>query len=182
MLPGSTPHRVRRASSRGRPDGRATEIQRLIGRAVRAGFDLDALGQQTLWIDCDVLQADGGTRTAAITGGYAAARVAVERLIAAGKASRAAILAPVAAVSVGIVDGEPCLDLHYDWDSRADVDMNVVMDGDLNLIEIQGTGERTTFRRAQLDALLDLAEGGVKTLLERQQEAIAEALAARPSL
>ncbi len=181
MLPGTTPSRVRRAVTRGKQDGRATEIQRLIGRSLRAGFDLDAIGPRTLWIDCDVLQADGGTRTAAITGGYAVARIAIERLINSGKANKAALLEPVAAVSVGLVDGKPSLDLDYAWDSRADVDMNVVMDGAGQLIEVQGTGERTTFSRAQLNTLLDLADKGVETLLARQRDAVAAALAARPT-
>ena len=171
MLPGSTPHRVRRASSRGRADGRAIEIQRLIGRSLRAAFDLDHIGPHTLWIDCDVIEADGGTRTAAITGGYVAARLAIERLIAQDRARAEALGAPVAAVSVGIIDGAPHLDLDYRLDSRADVDMNVVMRGDA-LIEVQGTGERTSFTRAELDTLLDLAEAGVRQLMEAQEAAL----------
>jgi len=180
MLPGSSPHRIRRASSKGRPDGRATEIQRLVGRSLRAGFDLDALGPRSLWVDCDVLQADGGTRTAAITGGYAAARIAVERLIHDGLASRAANLDPIAAISVGIIDGVPRLDLDYPLDSRAEVDMNVVMTGVGRFIEVQGTGERAPFSREELDRLLALAEGGIRELFALQNAAVEAALAARP--
>jgi len=180
MLPGSTPRRVRRASSVGKVDGRATEIQRLVGRSLRAGFDIDQLGPRTLTIDCDVLEADGGTRTAAITGGYVATRIAVERLIAAGIATRAAVLAPVAAISVGIVGGAPYLDLDYPLDSRADVDMNVVMDGEGRYIEVQGTGERRAMTRAELDVLLALAEKGIRELFVLQEQAIARALATRP--
>lgn len=181
MLPGSTPRRVRRASSAGKVDGRATEIQRLVGRSLRAGFDIDALGPRTLYIDCDVLEADGGTRTAAITGGYVAARIAVERLIAAGVADRRALLAPVAAISVGIVGGEPALDLDYPLDSKADVDMNVVMDREGRFIEVQGTGERRAMTRAELDTLLGLAEKGITELFARQDDAVRQALANRPA-
>lgn len=180
MLPGSTPHRVRRAVSAGKVDGRATEIQRLIGRSLRAGFDLDKIGARTLWIDCDVIEADGGTRTASITGGYAVARVAIERLVHDGLADASALLPAIAAVSVGICGGEPRLDLDYILDSAADVDMNVVMNRKGHLIEVQGTGERTTFTRAQLDALLDLAERGIRALFEHQDAAVTAALAARP--
>ena len=180
MLPGSTPQRVRRAVSAGKVDGRATEIQRLVGRSLRAGFDLDAIGPRTLWIDCDVIEADGGTRTASITGGYAVARIAIERLIHDGLAQRAALLPAVAAVSVGICAGEPRLDLDYVLDSKADVDMNVVMNHDGHLIEVQGTGERTTFSRQQLDRLLDLAEAGIRELFAHQEAAVAAALAHRP--
>ena len=180
MLPGSSPYRVRRAISRGKQDGRATEIQRLIGRSLRAGFDLDLLGPYALWIDCDVIQADGGTRTASITGGYVAARLAVERLAASGIGSREAALTNIAAISVGIVDGVPVLDLDYPLDSSADVDFNVVMNGDLNLIEVQGTAEGQAFSRGELDQLLDLATGGISDLLRAQNEAIAAGLANRP--
>jgi ribonuclease PH len=182
MLPGSTPHRKRRAASRGKQDGRGTEIQRLIGRSLRAGFDLDAIGPVSLWIDCDVIQADGGTRTASITGGYVAARLAVERLIASGKSSRAAVLPPICAVSVGIVKGKPCLDLDYVWDSTADVDMNVVMNGEGNLIEVQGTAEGQAFSRDELTTLLDLAASGIESLRQAQDEAIAKGLANRPNM
>lgn len=180
MLPGSTPRRVRRATSTGRPDGRATEIQRLVGRALRAGFDIDKLGPRTLYIDCDVLEADGGTRTTAVTGGYVAARIAVERLVHAGLADRSALLTPVAAVSVGIVQGVPRLDLDYVLDSKADVDMNVVMDRDGRYIEVQGTAERRAMTRAELDILLGLADRGIRELFEHQDQAIAAALAFRP--
>ena len=180
MLPGATPQRTRRAVSRGRPDGRSTEIQRLIGRSLRAAFDLDRIGPRTLWVDCDVLQADGGTRTAAITGGYAAARLALERLVAAGRADAAAALSPVAAISVGVIDGQPHLDLDYPLDSSADVDMNVVMDGDGNYIEVQGTAERGAFGRDQLDTLLDLAWHGIQGLRTHQDSAVARGLATRP--
>ena len=173
MLPGSTPRRVKRPI--GKQDGRQTEIQRLVGRALRAGFDLDRLGPRTLWIDCDVLEADGGTRTASVTGGYVAARIAVERLAQRGLIDRAAILAPIAAVSVGVVGGQPFLDLDYPLDSRADVDMNVVMDGEGRYIEVQGTGERRAMSRPELDALLALAEGGIRQLFTLQDEAVARA-------
>ena len=173
MLPGSTPRRVKRPI--GKQDGRQTEIQRLVGRALRAGFDLDRLGPRTLWIDCDVLEADGGTRTASVTGGYVAARIAVERLAQRGLVDRAAILAPIAAVSVGVVGGQPFLDLDYPLDSRADVDMNVVMDGEGRYIEVQGTGERRAMSRPELDALLALAEGGIRQLFTLQDEAVARA-------
>ncbi len=176
MLPGATPQRTRRGVSRGKLDGRSTEIQRLVGRSLRAAFDLDALGPRSLWIDCDVLQADGGTRTAAITGGYVAARVAVERLIARGAVARTALKPAVAAVSVGIVGGVPHLDLDYPLDSSADVDMNVVMTSDGRFIEIQGTGERTTFSRDELGDLLQLAEKGIDELFACQNAAIAAAI------
>ncbi len=180
MLPGATPHRTRRGVSRGKLDGRSTEIQRLIGRSLRAGFDLDAIGPRTLTVDCDVLQADGGTRTAAITGGYVAARLALERLVALGDASSDAFLAPVAAISVGIVDGRPRLDLDYPLDSNAEVDMNVVMTTAGRLIEVQGTGEKGTFGRDELNRLLDLADKGVASLAEAQQSAIRAGLEKRP--
>jgi len=179
MLPGSTPRRVKRPI--GKQDGRQTEIQRLVGRSLRAGFDLDRLGERTLWVDCDVLEADGGTRTAAVTGGYVAARVALERLAAAGEVDRGALLAPIAAVSVGIVHGLPRLDLDYPLDSRADVDMNVVMDGEGRYVEVQGTGERRAMSRAELDLLLTLAEGGIRKLFVHQAEAVERALERRPS-
>jgi len=179
MLPGATPRRTQRASKRGRPDGRSTEIQRLIGRSLRSAFDLDKLGPRTLTIDCDVLQADGGTRTAAITGGYASARLAVERLIASGLAEPGVVGAEVAAISVGIVDGVPRLDLDYVLDSTADVDMNVVMDGGGQLVEVQGTAEKATFSRAELNVLLDLAESGITSLRALQDQAVQAGLAHR---
>jgi ribonuclease PH len=180
MLPGSTPRRIKRPI--GKPDGRQTEIQRLVGRSLRAGFDLDALGPRSLTIDCDVLEADGGTRTASITGGYVAARLAVERLIARGSnilsaPTRAALLAPIAAVSVGLIDSVARLDLDYPLDSRADVDMNVVMDGHGHFVEVQGTGEKRAMSRTELDHLLDLAAGGIRQLFALQDDAVARGLA-----
>ena len=177
MLPGSSPSRIRRAASRGKLDGRSTEIQRLIGRSLRAAFDLDAMGPVSLWIDCDVIQADGGTRTASITGGYVAARIALERLAKRGKANLACLKSPIAAVSVGIVDGVPTLDLDYPLDSAAEVDMNVVMDGEGSFVEVQGTAEGAAFGRDELDRLLDLAASGIAELREAQDAAIAAALA-----
>lgn len=174
MLPRSTHTRTSR-----QPGGRGKEIQRLIGRALRAAVNLDALGERTITVDCDVLQADGGTRVAAITGGYVAIALAVHRLVAEGLlASDAPVLAqPVAAVSVGIIDGEPRLDLPYGEDASAFVDMNVVMNGAGQLIEVQGTAERHPFSRAELDALLDLAAGGIRRLCAMQAQAIAGATA-----
>ena len=180
MLPGATPQRTTRASKRGRPDGRSTEIQRLIGRSLRAGFDLDKIGPRTLYIDCDVLQADGGTRTAAITGGYVSACIAIRRLIAAGVASPEALKDPIAAISVGVVAGKPYLDLDYYLDSRADVDMNVIMSGDGAFVEVQGTGEKDTFSRGELNTLLDLAEQGCAELRRLQHAAIERGLRTRP--
>ena len=179
MLPGSTPDRKTREISRGKRDGRSTEIQRLIGRSLRAGFDLDVMGEFSLWIDCDVLQADGGTRTASITGGYVAARLAIERMIASGLSHRSALKEHVGAISVGIVGGSPWLDLDYGLDSCAEVDLNVVMIGDA-FVEVQGTAEGAPFSRQQLDELLDLARKGIGELVEVQQAAIAEGLKARP--
>ncbi len=180
MLPGATERRSQRASSRGQTDGRSTEIQRLIGRSLRSAFNIDKLGQRTLWIDCDVLQADGGTRTAAITGGYVAARLAVERLANAGKCTRKAAIGEVTAISVGVVDGKSYLDLDYKLDSTAEVDMNVVMDGKGGIVELQGTGERANFTRKQLDGLLDLAEQGIAELQVLQRMAIEDGLRSRP--
>jgi ribonuclease PH len=170
MLPRSTHTRTDRNGG-----GRAKEIQRLIGRALRAAVDLKALGPRTLTVDCDVLQADGGTRTAAITGAWVAIAIALRRLVHAGKlASIESVLRePVAAVSVGIVDGEPRLDLPYAEDSRADTDMNVVMTASGNLIEVQGTAENATFSRAELDQLLDLATAGIAELTALQRTSIA---------
>jgi ribonuclease PH len=170
LLPASTGDRTDREASRGKQSGRTIEIQRLIGRSIRAVTDFEALGERTLWLDCDVLQADGGTRCAAITGAYVAARRALDRL---GLAK--ALAGSVAAVSVGIVDGEPLLDLDYSEDSRAEVDMNVVMSGDGALVEVQATAERTPFSRARLDELLELAAGGIDDLSAAQEEAVAAA-------
>jgi ribonuclease PH len=168
LLPASTGERKERASTRGRPDGRTIEIQRLIGRALRSVCDFKALGERTLWLDCDVLQADGGTRCASITGAYIAAHRALDRF-----GLSKALAGAVAAVSVGVVDGVPLLDLDYSEDSRAETDMNVVMTGDGRLIEVQATAERDPFSRELLDQLLDLAAGGIAELRVAQDEAIA---------
>jgi ribonuclease PH len=172
MLPASTGERTQREISRGRPGGRTVEIQRLIGRALRAVTDFEALGERTVWLDCDVLQADGGTRCAAISGAYVAARRALDRF-GLGKALRDS----VAAVSVGIVGGEALLDLDYSEDSTAEVDMNVVMTGSAELIEVQATAEKTPFSRAELDELLDLAAGGIEEIGRAQLEAVEAARA-----
>jgi ribonuclease PH len=169
MLPASTGERTQRAVSRGRPDGRTVEIQRLIGRALRAVCDFQALGERTLWLDCDVLQADGGTRCASITGAWIAASRALERF----GLSKALAGGSVAAVSVGIVGAEVVLDLDYEEDSTAETDMNVVMTGDGRLVEVQATAERDPFSRELLDSLLDLAAGGIETLTAAQMEAAA---------
>jgi ribonuclease PH len=168
MLPASTGDRTPRAVSRGRPDGRTVEIQRLIGRALRAVCDFDALGERTLWLDCDVLQADGGTRCASITGAWIAARRALDRF-----GLSKALTGSIAAVSVGIIGGEAVLDLDYVEDSEAETDMNVVMTGAGDLVEVQATAERDPFSRELLDDLLDLAAGGVETLTTAQHDAAA---------
>jgi len=175
MLPRSTQTRTSRETGRGGPSGRTHEIQRLIGRSLRAVADMKALGERTLTIDCDVLQADGGTRTAAITGAYVAFALAASRLLKAGKISKSIILNQVAAVSVGIVNNAPLLDLKYDEDSRAEVDMNVVCTGDGRFIEVQGTAEREPFSRSQMDELLALAATGINSLVQVQRSAIGEA-------
>jgi ribonuclease PH len=175
MLPRSTQTRTAREIGRGGPSGRTHEIQRLIGRSLRAVADMKALGERTLTIDCDVLQADGGTRTAAITGAFVAFSLAASRLLKAGKISRSIVLNSVAAVSVGIVDNTPLLDLKYDEDSRADVDMNVVCTGDGRFIEVQGTAEREPFSRDQMDELLELAGSGIESLIRVQQQALTQA-------
>jgi ribonuclease PH len=172
MLPGSTDRRNDRESSKGRPSGRTQEIQRLIGRSLRAVTDLDALGERTLWVDCDVLQADGGTRCAAITGAYSALAIAVGRLLRSGSVSRNPLRDSVAAVSVGIVDGELVLDLPYEEDARAEVDMNVVATGSGRFVEVQGTGEDGTFSPEQLSAMTTLALQGIARLVACQKEAI----------
>jgi ribonuclease PH len=173
MLPASTGERRERDSRRGRPDGRSVEIQRLIGRALRAVVDLERLGERSVYVDCDVLQADGGTRCAAITGGYVALRFALARLVAAGELERDPLTGSIAAVSCGIVDGEVLLDLDYSEDSRAEVDANVVMSGDGGLVEVQATAERMPVSRASLDALLAIAEPAVALLRDAQAEALA---------
>jgi ribonuclease PH len=170
MLPASTGNRKARDATRGKLDGRTVEIQRLIGRTLRSVVDLDRLGERTLWVDCDVLEADGGTRCAAITGAAVAVRLAFDRI---GLAP--ALRDTVAAVSVGVVDGVPVLDLPYAEDSRAEVDMNVVMSGGGAVIEVQGTAEAEPFPRAVFDALLDLAEGGIADLVGAQRAAVAGA-------
>ena len=171
MLPASTGTRRPRDSTRGRPDGRTVEIQRLIGRSVRAVIDLDALGERTVYLDCDVLEADGGTRCAAITGAYVALKVALDRLVERGGLSRVPLRSSVAAVSCGIVGGGPVLDLDYGEDSTADVDMNVVMTGAEELVEVQATGEGVAFSRDVLDRLLGLATAGIASLRRVQDEA-----------
>src|SRR6267378_4762095 len=171
LLPASTGDRTDREASRGRQGGRTIEIQRLIGRSIRAVTDFEALGERTLWVDCDVLQADGGTRCAAICGAYVAARRALDRF-GLSKALRDS----VAAVSVGVVDGVPLLDLDYSEDSNAETDMNVVMTGDGRLIEVQATAERDPFSRQVLDELLALAEAGIAQIGEVQAEAVSVAL------
>jgi ribonuclease PH len=172
MLPASTSERKPRDATRGRLDGRTVEIQRLIGRSLRSVVDMAALGERTVWVDCDVLQADGGTRCAAICGGYVALRRALDGLASAGALRASPLTQSVAAVSVGIVDGTPLLDLDYAEDSRADVDMNVVLTGDGELIEVQATAERTPFGRASLDRLLELAAGGVAAISAAQAAAL----------
>lgn len=169
MLPRSTHTRTQRTAG-----GRTKEIQRLIGRALRAAVDMKALGERTVTIDCDVIQADGGTRVASITGAYVALYVAVQRLIDAGAlpADARVLREPVAAVSVGIVDGEPRLDLSYEEDSQAEVDMNVVMTESGRLIEVQGTAEKEPFSRAQLDQMLDLASAGIRELCAAQRRTL----------
>jgi len=175
MLPYSTLGRKRRDISRGKLDGRSQEIQRLIGRSMRAAVDLAQIGKRTFWIDCDVLQADGGTRTAAITGGFVALALALEKLKKESNLMEDPVISPVAAVSVGVVDGRPLLDLCYEEDVGADVDMNLVMNERNEYIELQGTGEKTTFGSAQLQAILDLGCTGIGQLLNLQQAAIAAA-------
>jgi ribonuclease PH len=172
LLPGSTDVRTEREASRGRLSGRTMEIQRLIGRSLRGVTDLAALGERALYVDCDVLQADGGTRTAAITGGYVALALACRRLQQAGLITRSPLRDSVAAVSVGMLDDHIVLDLPYAEDSRAAVDMNVVQTGGGRLIEVQGTAEAATFDRAQLDAMLDLAQRGIAELTKIQREVL----------
>ncbi|MGH2844018.1 MAG: ribonuclease PH [Solirubrobacteraceae bacterium] len=173
MLPASTSERKQRDISKGRADGRSVEIQRLIGRSLRGAVDFAALGERTVYIDCDVLQADGGTRCAAITGGMVALRLAVARLMAGGRLERSPLTGSVAAVSAGIVGEVPLLDLDYSEDSGAEVDANVVMTADGGLVEVQATAERTPLSRAHLDDLLALAERGIAVLRTAQDEAVA---------
>jgi ribonuclease PH len=173
MLPYSTHQRKPRDISKGKLDGRSQEIQRLIGRAMRAALDLEKLGQRTVWVDCDVLQADGGTRTASITGAYVALALAVRKLQESGSLQENPLLNAVAAVSVGIVNGQPLLDLCYTEDAGAAVDLNLVMNSAGEFIELQGTGEEATFTEQQLSAMLALGRSGIGRLLEIQQAALA---------
>src|SRR5437660_4861187 len=172
MLLRSTETRTSRETGRGGPSGRTHEIQRLIGRSLRAISNRRVLGDRTITLDCDVLQADGGTRTAAITGAYVALAIACKRLMKERRITKSPIVSEVAAVSVGIVDGMPLLDLNYDEDSRAQVDMNVVCTGDARFIEVQGTAEGLPFTREQMDQLLELAKKGIAELVQLQRYAI----------
>ncbi len=172
MLPRSTHTRSNRETGRGGPSGRTHEIQRLIGRSLRAIANRRALGERTITLDCDVLQADGGTRTAAITGAYVAFAIACKRLMKEKRINKSPIISEVAAISVGIVDGTPLLDLKYDEDSRAEVDMNIVCAGDGRFIEVQGTAEGSPFTREQMDNLLDLGRKGIEQLVAIQRQAI----------
>jgi ribonuclease PH len=173
MLPASTGDRKQRDITKGKLDGRSVEIQRLIGRSLRGVIDFAALGERTIYLDCDVLTADGGTRCASITGAYVALDLACRKLVAEGKLERSPLTLTVAAVSAGIVDGVPLLDLDYSEDSTAEVDANVVMTGDGGLIEVQATAERTPLSRAHLDDLLALAQGGIEQLRLVQADAVA---------
>jgi ribonuclease PH len=172
MLPASTGERKQRDVTRGRPDGRTVEIQRLIGRSIRGVVDFAALGERTVYVDCDVLEADGGTRCAAITGGYVALELACRRLLDSGTIDHLPLTGSVAAVSCGVVDGEPLLDLDYPEDSAAEVDANVVMTGEGGLVEVQATAERTPLSRTHLDELLALAAGGIERLRAAQADAL----------
>ena len=173
MLPYSTLQRKQRDSTKGKIDGRSQEIQRLIGRAIRAAIDLEKLGTRTIWVDCDVLQADGGTRTAAITGAYVALSLAVRKMMTEGKLSQNPLLHGVAAVSVGMVQKRALLDLCYAEDAAAEVDLNLVMNAAGEFIELQGSGEEATFSEAQLGELLALGKAGIRELLRMEQAALA---------
>lgn len=175
MLPYSTHQRKPRDATKGRIDGRSQEIQRLIGRSIRSAIDLEKVGSRTIWIDCDVLQADGGTRTAAITGGYVALCLAVRKLMGEGKLTESPLLHPVAAVSMGVVKGQALLDLCYTEDVAASVDMNLVMNGAGEFIELQGTGEEATFSESQLAELLSLGKAGIRNLLRAQEQTLTDA-------
>src|SRR5688572_26752206 len=179
MLPGSSPERVKREVKDGKPSGRTQEIQRLIGRALRSVCDMRLLGERQVIVDCDVLQADGGTRTASICGGFVALHDALTRQVQAGLISEHPLTAFCAAISVGIVNGQPVLDLPYVEDSRAEVDMNVVMTSLGGFVEVQGTAEGAPYSRAELDALLALAEAGIAEIIELQRELVSEPPAAR---
>ena len=180
MLPGSTDDRVRREVKEGRPSGRTQEIQRLIGRSLRSVCDMKALGERQVIVDCDVLQADGGTRTASICGGYVALHDALTRVVQRGGIATHPLTEACAAISVGIIDGVPMLDLPYVEDSRAETDMNVVMTESGRFIEVQGTAEGAPFSRPELDQLLDLAQGGIAQITALQANALATAPAPRP--
>jgi ribonuclease PH len=179
MLPGSSPERIRREVKDGKPSGRTQEIQRLIGRSLRAVCDMRALGERQVIVDCDVLQADGGTRTASICGGYLALHDALSRLVQTGDISEHPLTAHCAAISVGVVDGRPVLDLPYVEDARAEVDMNVVMTSLGGFVEVQGTAEGAPYSRDELDALLALAEAGITEIFGLQQEMVSEPPAPR---
>jgi len=181
MLPGATSERNDREAARGKQSGRTQEIQRLIGRSLRAITDLTAMGEVQITVDCDVLQADGGTRTASICGGYVALHDACSRLVAAKKMSSHPLTGQCGAISVGIVDALAMLDLDYSEDVRAEVDMNVVMTGEGRFVEVQGTAEGAAFSRGELDDLLGLAEDGITRIFALQREVLAEAPAPRPS-
>jgi ribonuclease PH len=175
MLPGSTPHRTDRESAKGRIQGRTHEIQRLIGRSLRAIIDLPKLGLNTIHLDCEVMQADGGTRTASITGAWVALALAVDKLLREGRIESSPLTGSVAAVSCGIYGGRPLLDLDYIEDSRAEVDMNLVMTSSGDMVEVQATGEGGLLKRSELDALIDLGSGGIATLRQLQLDALGDA-------
>ena len=177
MIPRSSPQRIPRESIRGRPSGRTHEIQRLVGRSMRAAVDLEKLGERTVTLDCDVLQADGGTRTASITGGFLALALAIRHLEAKGEIQTGALRDFVAATSVGIVQGRACLDLDYEEDSGAEVDMNVVMTGDGRFVEIQGTAEQTPFNDSEMEALIRLAKRGIQDLVRLQKGLLKKSIA-----
>jgi ribonuclease PH len=179
MLPGASPERIRREVKDGKPSGRTQEIQRLIGRSLRAVCDMRVLGERQILVDCDVLQADGGTRTASICGGYIALHDALTRLVQQGSMAAHPLTAFCGAISVGIVDGAPVLDLPYVEDVRAEVDMNVVMTSDERFVEVQGTAEGMPFTRGELDSMLALAEAGIAEIIELQREMVAEPPATR---
>ncbi len=180
MLPYSTAQRKARDSSRGRPDGRSTEIQRLIGRSLRAVVDLAKLDGFTIWVDCDVLQADGGTRTASITGACLACELAFQKLLSQKKLTASPLRKKVAAVSAGVCQGTPCLDLDYSEDRDATVDFNFVLTEDLEYVEVQGSGEEATFSQEEMDAMLALSRDGILTLCRLQSEALEAAARAAP--
>lgn len=173
MLPASTNERMQREAARGKQSGRTMEIQRLIGRALRSVVDLEKLGERTIQIDCDVIQADGGTRTASITGAFVALHDAVDKLLSKQLIETSPILDHIAAISVGIKNGEALLDLDYVEDFSCDTDMNVVMTGKMGIVEVQGTAEGETFSRQELDTMLDFSQQGIQTLIEKQKAALA---------